>query len=86
MSTIFHLNNAKQRNYPLLVHDSLELIPKAIIQSKLFKFGKLESWKLFKFIMQSWKNVVLGATRWSFWAMSFPRKASPWTQLRSKLW
>ena len=36
--------------------------------------------------MQSWKNVVLGATRWNFWAMSFPRKASSCTQLRSKLW
>ena len=36
--------------------------------------------------MQSWKNVVLGATKWNFWAMSFPRKACPGTQLRSKLW
>ena len=28
-----------------------------------------------QFLMQNWKNVVLGVARWNFWAMSFPWKA-----------
>ena len=35
--------------------------------------------------MQSWKSAALTVTKWNFQAMSSPRKASLWIQLKSKL-